>query len=261
MTQSQSSPVVRTKTSDRWHMVALIAANAAQVVVPLLRPTLNQKKIGDVSDEFPSPITPPDVAFAVWGPIFSATSVSSILQALPGRQLDSSGRQAVRWLVGSYFANAAWAWTVQQNRWLATPPIISAVVGCSAIAHTRLQKSSAVSTTPWLTASTGMLLGWTSIATLVNYSSVATARGNDPDSPRSVAISSASLILAGASLATLVSRSNRGGYTAASTSGWALLTLAATRRPSQVRVAAATSLVALGAGVATRLKKTHHDYN
>ena len=74
-----------TTGADRVRTGALLAATAAQVLVPVIGPLFGQSEIAEVSKRTKSIVTPPDWAFAVWGPIFTGSAATAVVQALPGR--------------------------------------------------------------------------------------------------------------------------------------------------------------------------------
>jgi hypothetical protein len=104
-------------------------------------------------------------------------------------------------------------------------------------------------------ASTGLLLGWTGIAALVNAASVATSRGVRPRSTATVTAESALLLAGACALTGIVASSRRGAVPVAATTGWALATIAATARPPATRIAAGGGLLAVGAALISRVKR------
>lgn len=115
-------PVAAT-TTDRLRTGALLAATAAQVLVPVIGPLLGQRPVGEVSKDTPSIVTPPDWAFGVWGPIFAASAGAAVVQALPGQQTSRTAREAGWWLAAAAAGNALWEFVAQSGRYRATPPI------------------------------------------------------------------------------------------------------------------------------------------
>ncbi|MEV4347386.1 hypothetical protein AB0J83_23265 [Actinoplanes sp. NPDC049596] len=120
-----------------------------------------------------------------------------------------------------------------------TPYLLPAAAALAATAHVRLQAAPppASRLTALVPVSTGLLPGWTTLASVIN---VVAAR-SDRDSPRATAV----LPLAAAALAWAALRSPRGGRAVALASGWGLTTLAATRR--RAVVTRLTAIAARGA--------------
>lgn len=240
-------------SADRWRTGALLSANVAQIAAPALLARLGGREIAELSGENPSVITPPGYAFAVWGPIYLATTTASVM-SVRAAATDEQRRHGW-WLVGAYGALVAWAQVTQNGRYAAGPPVLALAASLTGTAHAQLQQPAESPAGRASSISTGMLLGWSGVATLVNASSAATSLGVDPDAP-AVVRGSAGLLAAGAIAATAaVASSRRGALPLASTIGWALVTIAASPRPALVRGVSASGLVAVvGGAVASVLR-------
>ena len=111
MTTHTSGTVVRlprhATATDHLRTGALLAATAAQVVVPTIGPLLGQRSVGEVSKGTPSIVTPPDWAFGVWGPIFAASAATAIVQAVPGQRVAPTSRAAGWWLAAASARSSA----------------------------------------------------------------------------------------------------------------------------------------------------------
>ena len=224
--------------TDLLRRGVLGTAAAAQTLVPTLGPRLTGRDEG--TDRYDTDITPPDYAFAVWGPIFAVTLADAVRQAA-----GKPGGAAVMWpLAGAYVLNTAWSATAQARRFRATPPILAAEVACAATAYRRLQKEPSASA---LTAgATGLLLGWTALAATVN----AIAARRRPTSP-SVAAGSAAAVAAAVCATVLSSR--RGYVPLAAATAWGLGTTALTsHRPAVVRAVAGLGTAGVCAAAARR---------
>ncbi|MGW0215068.1 hypothetical protein ACWDXH_11815 [Micromonospora chokoriensis] len=239
---------------DGLRSIALASTCAAFVATPVLGALVGD---GEQTARYDTVITPPDYAFAVWAPIFAGCVASTVGQCLPqGRRHPLSRR--VGWpLAGAYAVNAAWSVAAQTDRFAYTPYLLPVAAGLAATAHLRLQRTP--STTKWsaLTPlSTGLLLGWTALASTVNVAAAKVASGTPADAPRTVTASTVGLLATSAVAAAAVARSRQGRLPLALASGWGLLTTAlSTNRPRRVRLAAAAgaALVATAAA-ATRLR-------
>jgi hypothetical protein len=224
---------------DRWRSAVLAGACAAFVATPTLGALVGP---GEQTRRYDTVITPPDYAFAVWGPIFAGCVASTIGQCLPGGRADPVSRRTGWPLVGAYVFNTAWSVAAQRDRFDLTPYLLPLATACAAVAHTRVQavrpRTGWTAVTP---AGTGLLLGWTALASTVNIAAVAGRTG-----PRAVIASAAGLLAAASAVAVGVAGSRRGGTTLALGAAWGLLTLATARgRPPGVRAAAAAGATAI----------------
>ncbi|MGV9808827.1 hypothetical protein [Micromonospora chersina] len=220
---------------DLARTAAVLLGAAGQVLAPAVGPRLGQRTIGAVSDEHPSVLTPPDAAFAVWGPIFLACTAAAVQQALPGERRTDLQRRAGWWLAGAYAGNAAWELTAQSGRYRGTPALLAAIVGATATAHARLQGSEPRGGARVAPASTGMLLGWTSVALLANVAGAAGAAS--PADPRTRRLATLAVAAAGAALTTAVGRSRRAAAPLAATSAWGFGAIALASPVRGVRLA------------------------
>ncbi|GIE36939.1 hypothetical protein Ait01nite_099840 [Actinoplanes italicus] len=231
---------------DRLRSLVLAGSCVAFVATPTLGALIGE---GEQTRRYDTVITPPDYAFAVWGPIFAGCLASTVVQCLPGGRSDPVSRRAGWPLIGAYAVNTAWSLAAQRDRFELTPYLLPVATACAAVAHIRLQgtrpRTGWASATP---ASTGLLLGWTALASTVNIAAGAVAAGTDRTAPRTVTASAIGLLAASAAVAAGVAVSRRGGTTLALASAWGLLTTAATRgRPRSIRLAAAAGATAIAA--------------
>jgi hypothetical protein len=221
---------------------ALAGACAAFVVVPTLGAVVGG---GEQVKRYDSAVTPPDYAFAIWGPIFAGCVASTVGQVRPSGRADPVSRRSGWPLAGAYAMCTAWSVATMTDRFALTPYLLPVAAGLAGTAHLRLQQAppaaGLVGVTP---VSAGLLLGWTTLASVVN---VVAARA-DRHQPKVVRAATGGLLAVSAVLATVVARSRRGGLPVALASGWGLGTLAGMRsRPRGVRLAAAAGAAAIGA--------------
>jgi hypothetical protein len=239
------------EANDHLRSLALAGACAAFVGIPTLGSVFGP---GEQTQQYDTVITPPDYAFAVWAPIFAGCAVSTIGQCRRGGRGDPMSRRTGWPLIGAYAANTAWSLAAQSGRFQLTPFLLPVATACAAAAHVRLQPvrpaTGWAATTP---ASTGLLLGWTALASTVNIAAGAIAAGADQTAPRTVAASTAGLLAASGVVAGAVAASRRGGLPLALASGWGLLTTAfRSSRPRSVRIAAAAGATAIALATAKR---------
>ncbi|MDG4837081.1 hypothetical protein O7631_11205 [Micromonospora sp. WMMD967] len=239
---------------DGLRSIALASTCAAFVATPVLGALVGD---GEQTARYDTVITPPDYAFAVWAPIFAGCVASTVGQCLPqGRRHPVSRR--VGWpLAGAYAVNVAWSAAAQSDRFAYTPYLLPVAAGLAATAHLRLQRTPA--TTRWTALtplSTGLLLGWTALASTVNIAAATVASGTQPNAPRTVTASTVGLLATSAVAAAAVARSRQGRLPLALASGWGLLTTAlSTNRPRRVRLAAAAGAAMVAtAAAATQLR-------
>jgi hypothetical protein len=220
---------------------ALVAGSIAQIVAPYLATLAGLPTIDQVSREHPALITPPGPFFAVWGPIFAACGVAAVRQALPAHRDGVAARRTSWWLATAYAGSAAWEILSVAGPYPVTPVLLAGgIVSPTARAHSELQ---ALEEAPGpVVLATGLLLGWTSVATVVN---VASALRLDGRGRGSVVASAAGLVGTGVAMREVVRRSPRGGLAVAATSAWGLAGAAVGAHSSMLVRAAGAAAVAL----------------
>ncbi|GIE97170.1 hypothetical protein [Paractinoplanes rishiriensis] len=227
---------------DRWRSYVLGGACAAFVVIPTVGPLLGK---GEQTRRYDTVITPPDYAFVVWAPIFAGSALATGNQLLPGNRARPVSRRTGWPLAGAFATNALWSLAAQGDRFALTPFLLPVATAFAAVAHARQQRLPApagwAAATP---ASTGLLLGWTALASAVNVAAGAKLAG----ARESVAASVAGVLGVAGAVTAGVAASRRGRLPLALASGWGLLTTALyPRRPRGVRIAAAAGAAAIAA--------------
>lgn len=247
-----------TTAADRARTVAVGAAATAMILVPTLGPVFAGTREG--AEEFDTEITPPDYAFAIWAPIFAGIAANTVQHA--AHPTAAVNRHTGWWLAGAYTANACWSIAAQSDRFRHTPFILAVAASLAATAHRKAQHDQPRGAERLATHSTGLLLGWTSLASVVNAFAV---QRHDTFAPTTrTGRNTARLAVAGGAvvLSSIVAAS-RHGYTSIALAGtWALATSAAnpqrTSRTRQVSAAAAALLVATTA-IRLRRSRRRHD--
>ena len=243
---------------DNVRSGVLAAACTGFVAIPILGPLLGK---GEQTRRYDTVITPPDYAFAVWAPIFAGCVASTVAQCLPGERHGTVSRRTGWPLAGAYAVNAGWSLAAQSDRFPWTPVLLPIATACAATAYARLQRLPATARYPRsksvptpsraaavTSVSTGLLLGWTVLASAVNIAAGALLAGADQTSPRTVAVSAAGVLVVSGAVVSTIAASDRGWLPLAAASGWGLATTAATTgRPRRVRAAAALGAAGIAA--------------
>ncbi|OLT54533.1 hypothetical protein [Cellulosimicrobium sp. CUA-896] len=231
---------------DLIRSVALGSACTAFVTVPTLGPLVGG---GEQTARYDTVITPPDYAFVIWAPIFAGCAAATVAQVRPAGRTAASSRRTGWLLAGAFATNTAWSVAAQTDRFALTPALLPVATAFAAGAHSRLQGVPPTEPATRVTAAaTGLLLGWTAVASAVNVAAGALLLGARKTSSRTVTASTVGLLGVSAALAGAVARTRTGALPLAAGPVWALATTAATRdRPGPVRAAAAVGALAIAA--------------
>lgn len=135
---------------------------------------------GEISDRYPTLVTPAGYTFSVWGVIFLGLSLFAVYQALPGRPEEPVLRR-LRWPVAlSCAASVAWLllWHLGHTgvAFLALP-VLAASVG---LAFVRLQTAPSPTTKAerlLIAPTLGIYFGWATAATIVGAAASLVSRG------------------------------------------------------------------------------------
>jgi tryptophan-rich sensory protein len=251
-----------TTRGDLLRTGALVAATAAQVLVPAIGPLLGQSEISEVSKRTKSIVTPPDWAFGVWGPIFAASAGTAVVQSLPGQRTSQAARSTGWLLAAAAAGNALWEAVAQSGRYRATPPILWGIVAAAGAAHTVFQRTESTPASRLAAGSNGMLLGWTGLAASINTADVLLdVLAIDPDTRRGQALSLGLVGAAAAGVTAVVAASKRAAAPVALTTSWGLTTLATNTGRPPVRATAWAAASSVAGGALSRFARTKQKLN
>lgn len=243
---------------DAGRSLALGAAAAAQVLVPLVGPLLASD--GENAKRYDTVITPPDYAFSIWGPIFASCTANAVQHALSSHTGSPTNRCSGWPLAGAYATNALWSLAAQGDQFRFTPAILPMTVGFAATAYRRLQHVAPTGLQQLAPASTGLLLGWTSLAAAVNLATGAKIIGAKQTSRTTIIASTTGVACVALAISATVLRSRRGFIPLGSATMWGVTTTALMpSRPTIVRIGAGIgSVVVAGSTVVQmgRMSKT-----
>lgn len=246
--QSGPSAIVAPVDHDRLRAGVLGAAAGAMIAVPTVGPLAFGTREG--AEPFDTPITPPDYAFAIWGPIFAGVAANAVAHL---REPSAEDHRATGWwLAGAYAANALWLVVAQSGRFRGTAAILPVAAGCAWQVHRRLQDvAPRAGGTGVGASSTGLLVGWTGLASVINL--LAVSPSGRTGSVRSGPLARGAVLTASLAIAAIVDGSRRGREAVAVASCWGLLTGALDRRRDRsTRLAGAVGAAAVVAAAVRR---------
>lgn len=232
--------------ADRVRSACVAASAAAMVLCPTLGPLLAGTDEG--AEAYDTEITPPGYAFAIWVPIFGGVAANAVQHAIqPAAPVN---RRTGWWLVGCYTTNAAWSVAAQANHFRYTAVLLPVAAGLASVAHRRAEGGRPVDRAGLITShSSGLLFGWTSVASVVNVFAVVRS-GRSAGTTRGERVAARlAVAAAAASLTQFLRTSGRDRASVALGSIWALATNAAdSRRAIGTRLVTAAGAVTLAAG-------------
>jgi hypothetical protein len=235
----------RPTPADRFRTAAVCASAAAMILVPTLGPILAGTEEG--AEEFDTEITPPAYAFTIWGPIFAAAAVNAVQHAR--NSTAPLNRRTGWWLTGAHTANMLWSVAAQADRFRYTPFVLPIAAGLAAVAHRRAQAERPDGAERLVANSSGLLFGWTAVASVVNAFAVQ-RRGRFATTTEPGRTSARLAVTGAAAALSAIVTTSRYGFTSVGLAGtWALATSAANaeRTPRTRQVSAAGAAAIAGA--------------
>jgi hypothetical protein len=240
--------------ADRHRSIALAAATAALVGVPIMGPLLASD--GERVERYDTVITPPNYAFAIWGPIFAGCAANAVQHATPRLAVASANRRSGWPLALAYSLSALWSVAAQADQFRLTPAILPAAAGCAALAYRRLQEVESPRATRLAPLSTGLLLGWLALAATVNLAAGALLAGAPKEGRATVAAATVATIGVAGAIAATVVRSRRGFVPLSGAAIWGLATAALTPgRPRAVRISTACGAALVASATALKIAR------
>lgn len=130
---------------------------------------INARTPGEISDEFPSLLTPAGYAFSIWSLIYIGLIVFSIYQALPAQTANPRFRKIRALYLINCAANCAWIFLWHHERIWAALVVIFIILATLALINANLKnKRDALET--WTTrVPFGLYFGWITVATVLNF--------------------------------------------------------------------------------------------
>lgn len=154
--------------NDKIQQVLVIIATIGMIVFNYLAATgiLGGIETGEVSDKYPTRITPAGYAFAIWSLIYLGMIAFSIYQALPSNAERFRGIRRVYIL--SCVANCAWLYFWHQEMIVVCLAVILVLLGTLAFINAKLQNTETYAEFWLAKAPFGLYFGWVTAATILN---------------------------------------------------------------------------------------------
>ncbi len=159
--------------------VTVIVVNYLSNALPL-----NGRTAGEISDALPSFFTPAGYTFSVWGLIYLALLGFVVYQALPA-QRTARFRDRIGWLfIASSMANVGWLFAWHYGFYWLSVLVMLALLALLIAIYVRLKVGLPGAAAGWrekifVHLPFSLYLGWITVATIANISSVAAHSGWD----------------------------------------------------------------------------------
>jgi uncharacterized membrane protein len=223
--------------NDKLQPVLVVAATFGMCVFNYLAATgiLGGVQTGEISDKYPTVITPSGYAFAIWSLIYLGCIAFSIYQVLP--QNRERFRAIRRAYIVSCVANCAWLYFWSQDMVVLCVGIILILLATLAFINVKLQRTETSGEYWFAKFPFGLYFGWVTAATILN-ATIALVSLN-VKTPESTAVTlGAGLLLVAAALGVVI-RLKLTNYFYPLAIAWALTAIAVKQSGKTLIVAAA----------------------
>lgn len=182
--------------TERIRQFLVVAATAGALFVNYLAGMgyINNKTPADISDKYPTLLTPSGYAFSIWSLIYVGLIAFSIYQALPAQILRFSKIRTL--YIINCAANCAWLYLWHYEQISLSLPVIFVMLGTLILINTNLPDTNS-SAEIWLTrVPFNIYFGWITVAAILNFSVAFIFLGFDADGAVKVFFASALIIVA-----------------------------------------------------------------
>jgi translocator protein len=164
-----------------WRIAALVAV-VANVTFNYANDHLGRHtlSVAEVSEKYPTLFTPAPYAFAIWGVIYGATLLYSVLALLPNQLEVRFHDRVAPWLVLTNALASLWLALFSAEQLGPSVLIIGAIVtSCVVMYSIASDHLMTEHLSHWWRVPFGLWLGWLSVAALANLSTALVAAGWD----------------------------------------------------------------------------------
>jgi hypothetical protein len=156
--------------SEGTRQILVIAATAGVIFVNYLAGTgrLNNKTPTNISDQYPTLVTPAGYAFSIWGLIYGGLLAFSIYQALPAQTARFSKIRTL--YISNCAANCVWLYLWHYELIALSVVVIFVMLGTLVLINTNLPHADSLLETWLARIPFSIYFGWLTVATILNFS-------------------------------------------------------------------------------------------
>lgn len=161
---------------DKYRQLTVILTTVLTIIVNVLANALpiNGLNTGEISDRFEVYFVPAGYVFSIWGLIYIFMLVYTIYQALPANRESSFARATGWWYSLGNLANAVWIFLWHYLMFPATLVVMLALLVSLIVVYLRTRPAGKQGIGAFLALSApfSLYLGWISVATVANATSL-----------------------------------------------------------------------------------------
>ncbi len=158
--------------NEKLRQILVIIATTGVIFVNYLAATgvVNNKTTGELSDTFPTEITPAGYAFAIWSLIYLGLIAFSIYQAFPSQTENKLFRKIRPVYILNCLANSAWIYAWHYELIPLSLLIMLVILGTLIFINVALVDMDTVAETLVAKIPFNVYFGWITVATILNVS-------------------------------------------------------------------------------------------
>lgn len=156
--------------TEKIRQILVVLATAGVIIINYLGGTgaINNTRVGDVSDKYPTLLTPAGYAFSIWSLIYLGMILFSIYQALPAQTKNPHFLKIRTLYIASCVANCAWIYFWLHERiWLATA-VIFILLAALVFINAGLKGANSHAETWLARLPFSIYFGWLTAASIIN---------------------------------------------------------------------------------------------
>ena len=235
---------------DLFRQIAVIAVFAATLVVNAMATSgaLGGQPTADISNAYPIYFVPANLTFSVWGVIYLGLAAFVIYQALPAQRTDPYLRRIGWPFVWSGLANAGWLVLFQHEQFVASVPVMVALLGLLIVIYRRLDigRADVPRGVRWFAqVPFSVYLAWITIATIANAAQALYASGYQSLLGLGGAAWAALMLVVGTGIISAVVYQGRGNIAYALTTIWAILGIVIKQYETALVAGTAAAMIAV----------------
>lgn len=156
--------------TEKIRQILVVLATAGVIIINYLGGTgaINNTRVGDVSDKYPTLLTPAGYAFSIWSLIYLGMILFSIYQALPRHTANPRFLKIRTLYIASCVANCAWIYFWLHEQILIATAVIFILLAALVFININLKGANSLAETWLARLPLSIYFGWVTVASIIN---------------------------------------------------------------------------------------------
>lgn len=156
--------------TEKIRQILVVLATVGVIVINYLaaKGSINNVTVGEISDKYPTLVTPAGYAFSIWGLIYLGMILFSLYQALPSQTANLHFLRTRTIYIASCVANCAWIYFWVHERILLATAMIFILLAALAFINLNLRGANSIMETWLARVPFSLYFGWVTAAAIIN---------------------------------------------------------------------------------------------